>query len=63
MHRDQFSHLPADEREAILVRRLDRAQTALAAAERALEGRMRDLDSANKELRKREDGEWERVLL
>ena len=61
MHRDQFSHLPADEREAILVRRLDRAQTALAAAERALEGRMRDLNSANRELRKREEDLVERL--
>lgn len=49
-----FADLPVEEREAILSRRLQRAQTALAEAERALEGRMRELDTANRQLRKRE---------
>ena len=50
-----FAELPAEERASILARRLKRAQAALAAAEAALEGRMRELASANQELRQREE--------
>jgi len=46
--------LPADEQARILKLRLDRAQRALLDAETALEGRMRELDRANKDLSQRE---------
>ena len=49
-----FEDLPPEKREAILSRRLARAQTALSEAEKALEGRMRELASAYDELRVRE---------
>lgn len=56
-----FEDLPAEEREAILSKRLVRAQTALSEAERALEGRMRQLASANDDLRVREEDLAERL--
>ncbi|MEP5937540.1 MAG: response regulator [Erythrobacter sp.] len=46
--------LPPEEQARILSLRLDRAEQALLDAETALEARMRELDSANKELSKRE---------
>lgn len=46
--------LPFEEQAGILAIRLDRAERALSDAETALEGRMRELDSANKELSQRE---------
>lgn len=50
-----FEDLPPEEREAILSKRLVRAQTALSEAETALESRMRELASANDELKVREE--------
>lgn len=46
--------LPAEEQARILKIRLDRAERALLDAETALEGRMRELDRANRELSQRE---------
>ncbi len=46
--------IPVEERARILAVRLDRAERALRDAETALEGRMRELDTANKELSQRE---------
>ncbi len=46
--------LPLEEQARILKIRLDRAERALLDAETALEGRMRELDSANKALSQRE---------
>lgn len=56
-----FAALSAEERATILARRLQRAQAALATAEAALEGRMRELASANRELRQREEDLAERL--
>lgn len=56
-----FEDLPPKEREAILSRRLLRAQTALSEAEKALEGRMRELASANYKLKVREEELAERL--
>lgn len=56
-----FEDLPPQEREAILSKRLVRAHTALSEAEKALEGRMRELASANAELRVREEELAERL--
>ena len=56
-----FATLPAEERATILARRLQRAQAALATAETALEGRMRELANANRELRQREENLAERL--
>ncbi|MCK0098447.1 response regulator [Qipengyuania sp. S6317L1] len=49
-----LEELPVDEQVRILKVRLDRAERALLDAENALEGRMRQLDSANRELSQRE---------
>lgn len=56
-----FAALPAEERATILARRLQRAQAALATAETALEGRMRELANANHALRQREEDLAERL--
>lgn len=53
--------LPFDEQTRILKRKLDRAERALLDAETALEGRMKELDAANKELRRRESELAERL--
>lgn len=53
--------LPLDEQVLILKARLDRAERALREAETALEGRMRELDTANKELSQRESELAERL--
>ncbi|MGB7373885.1 response regulator [Pontixanthobacter sp.] len=50
----KFADLPAEKRVEILERRLARARAALHEAETALEGRMRELDTANRELTMRE---------
>ena len=49
-----IDELPLEEQARILKLRLERANDALMEAETALEGRMRELDSANKELSRRE---------
>lgn len=46
--------LPFEEQARILAIRLDRAERALSETETVLEGRMRELDSANRELSQRE---------
>ena len=50
----KIEDLPLEEQSRILKLRLDRAERALLDAETALEARMRELDSANKELSQRE---------
>lgn len=50
----QLEDLPIEEQAAILAKRLDRAEKALLDAETALEARMRELDTANKDLSQRE---------
>lgn len=51
---NSLSDVPLEKRAKILERRLMRAQAALAEAETALEGRMRELDQANRDLTSRE---------
>ncbi len=53
--------LPLDEQARILKIRLDRAELALLDAESALEARMKELDSANKDLSQRENELVERL--
>ena len=53
--------LPLEEQVRILKARFDRAERALLEAETALEGRMRELDAANKELSRRESELAERL--
>ncbi|MEP3420946.1 MAG: response regulator [Erythrobacter sp.] len=53
--------LPIEEQARILAIRLDRAERALADAETALEARMHELDSANKDLSRRESELVERL--
>ncbi|MEO0591519.1 MAG: response regulator, partial [Pseudomonadota bacterium] len=53
--------LPLDEQVRILKARFDRAERALSETETALEGRMRELDTANKELSRRESELAERL--
>lgn len=54
MAENSLSDLPAEKRAEILERRLARARAALHEAETALEGRMRELDTANRNLTMRE---------
>ncbi|MEO9461358.1 MAG: response regulator [Marinomonas sp.] len=56
-----LEELPLEERARILAIRLDRAERALLETETALESRMRELDSANKELSRRESELAERL--
>ena len=49
-----LADIPLEKRAVILERKLARAQAALAEAETALEGRMRELDQANRNLQRRE---------
>ena len=53
--------LPLEEQVRILKTRFDRAERALLEAETALEGRMHELDAANKELSRRESELAERL--
>lgn len=57
----RLEDLPLDEQVTILKARLERADKALLDAETALEGRMRELDSANKDLSRRESELAERL--
>lgn len=56
-----FDDIPLEKRAQILERRLARAQAALADAETALEGRMHELDQANRDLQRRESELAERL--
>lgn len=56
-----FGDIPLEKRAQILERRLARAHAALADAETALEGRMHELDQANRDLRRRESELAERL--
>ncbi|MXO66339.1 response regulator [Altericroceibacterium endophyticum] len=52
---DSSSEISAEDRAAILAKRLSRTEAALREAETALEARLRELDTANRELQKREE--------